>query len=231
VGHNFRFGECIYPLVLLFLAIAGVTLPVSRLRTAVLATLCLMAPLFIWNGWKFPPQMDAEPRGAMIKLVESLKSNGQGAESIYILNSARSFSGAEYLARLAGLRAHLVVLNEFGGCLDDKSGTSTFFRPTVSEMKIAVVLPPCASLVFDGIYKTTFAQGTGRSILRGDFAEYSFPEEKVTLGRRTKDPQFVNLGRQMNIALKGFDPQNSILLYYDWSAKRYRCIGDRCSTS
>ncbi len=233
VAHEPRFGGSIYPLELLLLAVASSALPISRLRTGSLVALCLMAPAFLWNMFSLVPRMDDHRReqDAMMRLTDALKHIGNNVDTIYILNSADSYSAPEYLARLAGISGHIVVLNQFKGCLTDSLGSTALSQIGASEMKIAAQLPPCADLVFEGLVPATFAPAVGGAMMRDDFARYTLPEARVVGHGVFVNPRFlqINLGRQLNITLEGFDPQSSALLYYDWGTGQYRCVGIQCA--
>jgi hypothetical protein len=234
VGHEPRLGGSIYPLELLLLAVAGAALPISRWRTASLVGLCLMVPVFIWNMHTFSLTVKGEKdkREMTLHLVDALKNYGKHANVIYILNSEPSFSGPEYLARLAGVPGRIVVLNQFGGCITGNTGSISLSQTSASEMKIGLKLPPCADLVFNSVDPITMDPAVGGTILRGDLASYTFPEARA-IGRSIWVNQRLfhsNLGKQLNITLEGYDPHRSVFLYYDWMEAQYRCAGELCAT-
>jgi hypothetical protein len=192
-----------------------------------------MVPAFFWNIhtlYQFFQRDDRPARETMARLIDALQINGRQVDSIYVLNSAPSFSAPQYLAGAAGISGRIVLLSEFSGCIADDRGTSAIKQIGVSEIRIAAQLPPCATLDFYGAGPILSQPPIGGIVDRGGFAKYSFPDEKVT-GRSLTDEavQTIDFGRKLNIELEGVDTRKSVLLYYDWATGRYRCLGERCA--
>lgn len=232
VAHDSRFGGSLYPLELLLLAVTSAVLPISRLRRASLIAICLMAPIFLWNMWRTGLAFEAarSSRDVMLRLMDGIEQNGRNAKVIYVLDSAPSFSAPEYLARFAGISGRIVVLSQFDGCVNGNGGSTSFSQRGASEIAIAVQLPTCAKLEFDGVRADILKRAGSGSILRGDFARYALPDEMVAVNVADPSLSFVDPGRKLELTLDGFAAHSSMLLYYDWTTGRYNCVGEQCST-
>jgi hypothetical protein len=174
---------------------------------------------------------DATGRSSMQQLNEALERNGMDVDTVYILDSAPSFSAPEYLASFAGIPAHVIVLNEFDGCSAGHDAKTTLTQSGAREMEIAVRIPSCAHFVFDSAVPEAMAQAMGnRTLPRGDYALYNLPSARITQ-RSLRDGKIaeIDFGDRLNIELKQFNAERSILLYYDWTSKSYRCMGDHCA--
>jgi|GEM_PF-3645321 len=236
VAPELRFGGSVYPLELLFLVVAASVLPISRLRSFCTAALYLLLPLFLWSMHAAAPlKTSAKARISMHQLNDMLKRYGTDAHTVYVVSSAPSFSSPEYLARLANIPGKIVILNEFDGCLTGPGGSVSMTQKGASDMDIVVQIPKCAHFLFDGDpgLSSVLAQGIGNGMLkRGDFAVYNFPFGRIT-GHAIRDVHVLDLdfNDRLNLSLKKYDPENSILLYYDWTTGNYDCAGKLCAIS
>lgn len=232
LAQQTRLGGSTFPLELLLLA-ALVTTSTSRsLRVLSCSVLALIAFSYCSNLLAFPRSFPDQryQQQSVQRLLSDLNSDGQEAKVIYILNSTEDSTGPEYLGRMAHVPGRVVVLNQFDGCLSSNEGTTSFHDFDTSSVAISVRIPPCAQLVFSSLEKSDFDPQPKVVVDRGELAKYSFADAQPAW-RHPWDTRYhtLNLGRDMTVTLR-FDPKDSILLYYDWQASKYRCRGTSCTS-
>lgn len=207
IAQDKRFGGSIYPLELVLCSVAFCTLP--RLSTYAMSAL---SASFVWSAWMSfhiaPPMVSMKP------LISAL--HVQTADVVYVLDSPSSFSSPDEIAKEAGIKATLIILNQVHGCAIAPST-----RPRVHKIKAGLnlnaVLPMCAQYEFDGIEPSLISQGFKGSLARGKYASYNFPTGHVTeraIG--TSRITNIDMGKILNLTVYP-DSRSYVILYYDWN--------------
>jgi len=215
-----RFGASIYSFEILLFAIVCYLATNSRLRTAGALALALLSASFLWQARITLHRNRTDPSYSMRQLVTALQRYGGGGETIFILNSALSYSTPSYIAMFSGIHNRLVILTEFDGCVHSAGG-ETAFSTEGGKTVIETKLPPCARVSFPGVPGDRLVNGLHGTLARGELAEYSFPDGRIaSITMRSRKP-VINFGKRIRIALLPDVSGNAIILYYDWRLGRF----------
>jgi hypothetical protein len=227
-GHDPRFGGAIYGfgILFIFVALSEVTFdPPSRpLRVAV----AILLILFSVHGWQALRVDISSRESSMGALVDAIRFHANDAGTVLILNSADSYSAPRYVAALADVSTRIVILNQFGGCQNSETGV-TVVDEFPGSIHVASTLPHCAEYLFDGVQPSVLASSVKGRLTRGSLAQYVFSDARLAESRLTDGLPSVDLGNHLTIDISTRGMSSHVLLYYDWTTGRYRCVGSRCS--
>jgi len=226
VGRQSRFGGSIYPLEVICCAVVYQRTPLPIIKKMVGVAIAAIAVSFLWSAQTTIRQRDFSQSDSMRSLVTSVRK--YKSDIIYVLNSPSAFSAPSAIEHLAGTSSQIVVLSQFTGCPTAAWPTSAAIHLDQAKADIVSNLPPCAHYEFDGVDSAILARGFQGNLSRGNFANYDFPDAKVT-GRGLLSSNLItsiDMGKQLKIEIAPKADKSYTILYYDWSSGEYKAALD-----
>jgi hypothetical protein len=229
LGPKPSYGVAIYPFEILLFAVTCHFAVSPRLRNAAGLALIVLAAAFTWQFQSRIRNIDWDAWHTMQELVSALRSHDGPGKTIYVLNSTPSYSSPSFIARFAGTKAGLVILNEADGCRYANDGNTTF-KAEGNRITAKARIPACASITFSSVHTPRLTAALKGTLQRGSFAEYSFPDGRIaSLAVRSGEP-IIDFGKEIDISLTPDNQSSLAILYYDWRLGRFECFGSGCAS-
>jgi hypothetical protein len=218
VGFNARYGGSIYPFLYLLLAalVFGsriglpVKLTVGALLVFSLVTLVqsvrTLRSALLWRSTIAPERA----------LHDELAALPQDGRTVYVINAPPLFASApRYLESAWSLNLHIVIINQFNGCITSSDAGATQFAAGRADL-ISVRIPDCAAFKFGAVPSRVFANAIGRPLEREGVGTYSFPVGVAASDRNAA----IELGRTLTLKTQG----EPTFIGYDWKKAGYRVV-------
>ncbi len=226
-GAHPRFGGCIYPLEILYFAVAARQLSSERARAAAWAALVLLTMVVVTRDLQVLLHAQRRPMRGTHELTRELQHVKAGG-TLFVIDSPLSFSNPSSLAALAGVQRRIVLLNEFVGCEQSNQAASMQVTPQGDFTRLHLSVPPCARLIFPGAAPELMMSAlkpTGAA--RGTWARYYFPDSTLAApGLRNQKTINIDFGRTMDVLFQ--KRPEDVFLFYDWPSASYRCTAGPC---
>ena len=226
-GTHPRFGGCIYPLEILYFAVATRQLSSERARTEALVALVLLTMVVVTRDLQVLFHAPRRPMTGMHELtreVQHVKTEG----TIFVIDAPLSYSNPGSIAELAGVHRRIVLLNEFIGCEQADQAATMQLIAQEGFMKLHLVVPSCARLIFPGASPELMMSALKQTgAARGTWARYYLPDSTLAAqGLRNQKTMNITFGHTMDVVLQ--KRPNDVFIFYDWPSASYRCAAGPC---